>query len=117
VAWRVAISSLDGVLINEHFGRAKWFYIVDVEADGTGTVVERRMTAPLCQEGGHTEAGAASRIDALRDCTAVLTAKIGPGARQRLEAAGLSVFEQPAVMEDAVKKLAAYYSSKKSGPF
>ena len=72
---RVAISSLDGGLINEYFGRAKWFYIVDVETNGTGTVVERRMMRPFCQGGRHTEGEAASCIDSLGDCTAVLPPK------------------------------------------
>jgi predicted Fe-Mo cluster-binding NifX family protein len=39
----------------------------------------------------------------------VLTAKIGPGPQKRLESAGVSVFEGPAVIDEAVKNLAAYY--------
>ena len=46
----------------------------------------------------------------MRDCAAVLTAKIGVPARKRLELAGIAVFEQPARIDEAVKKLAAYYA-------
>ncbi|MDR2363852.1 MAG: dinitrogenase iron-molybdenum cofactor biosynthesis protein [Spirochaetaceae bacterium] len=111
--WRVAVSSLDGVLINEHFGRARWFYIIDAEKDGPVVTVEQRMVTPLCQCGSHSEQGMSAGIEALGDCLAVLTAKIGPAARKQLEGAGLSVFEEPAVVEEAVKKLAAYYKKTK----
>jgi predicted Fe-Mo cluster-binding NifX family protein len=39
----------------------------------------------------------------------VITAQIGPSARKKLELAKISVFEEPAKIEDAVRKLAAYY--------
>jgi predicted Fe-Mo cluster-binding NifX family protein len=45
--WRVAVSSLDGILINEHFGRARWFYIIDAEKGGAVVTVEQRMVTPL----------------------------------------------------------------------
>ncbi|MDR0562359.1 MAG: dinitrogenase iron-molybdenum cofactor biosynthesis protein [Spirochaetaceae bacterium] len=109
MAWRVAVASIDGVLINEHFGRSRWFYIFDVQPDGTGIPVERRSVTPLCQSGGHTEPGMISCIDALKDCVAVLAAKIGTSARKRLELEGISVFEEPAEIEEAVRKLSAYY--------
>jgi predicted Fe-Mo cluster-binding NifX family protein len=48
-------------------------------------------------------------IEAIKDCAAVLVAVIGPSAKKRLELAGISVFEQPDKVEEAVKKLAAYY--------
>jgi hypothetical protein len=40
---------------------------------------------------------------------AVLAAKIGSSAREQLELAGIAVFEQPMSIEDAARKLAAYY--------
>jgi hypothetical protein len=51
----------------------------------------------------------ASGIQALSDCTAVLVAVIGPSAKKQLELAGIAVFEQPIIIEEAAKKLAAYY--------
>ena len=113
MSWRVAITSADGVLINQHFGHAKCFYIVDIEKDGGFTVVEQRETAPWCGCGGHekdAEPGDSGIADTIKDCIAVLTARIGPPARKKLELAGLSVFEEPAPIAGAVKKLAAYYA-------
>ena len=113
MSWRIAITSADGVLINQHFGHAKRFYIVDIEKDGGFTVAEQRETAPWCDSEGHekdSQPGDSGIADNIKDCLAVLTARIGPPARKKLEIAGLSVFEEPAPIDAAVKKLAAYYT-------
>jgi predicted Fe-Mo cluster-binding NifX family protein len=109
MSWRIAVASIDGVLITEHFGRSRWFYIIDVQRDGTGVLVERRSVPPFCEVAGHTAVGMTARIETLRDCVAVLVAKIGPHAQQGLSLAGISVFEEPAQLETAVKQVAAYY--------
>ena len=106
MGWRVAAASIDGILVTEHFGRSKWFYIVDIQPDGTFVLGERRRVTPLC-ESGHT--AMASTVQTLADCIAVLVAKIGPSARKQLELAGISVFEEPATLEEAAQKLALYY--------
>lgn len=115
--WRVAVTSADGVLINQHFGHARWFYIIDIESDGSFAVVEKRETVPWCRSGADerdTEAGDSGIAGIIQDCIAVLTARIGPPARRKLELAGLSVFDNPAKIEDAVKKLAVYYVKNKT---
>ncbi|GHT89930.1 dinitrogenase iron-molybdenum cofactor [Spirochaetia bacterium] len=106
MGWRVAAASIDGILVTEHFGHSKWFYIVDIQADGTFVTLERRPVTPLC-ESGH--AAMESTLQTIGDCIAVLVAKIGPTARKQLELAGISVFEQPVVLEEAAQKLAVYY--------
>jgi predicted Fe-Mo cluster-binding NifX family protein len=109
MAWRIAVTSADGVLINQHFGHAKWFFIIDVQRDVTGIAAERRTVTPWCQK----ECGDESERDIaenLRDCVAVLTAKIGAPARKLLELAGIAVFEETVRIDGAVKKLAAYYT-------
>jgi predicted Fe-Mo cluster-binding NifX family protein len=109
MGWRVAAASIDGILVTEHYGRSKGFYIVDIQPDGTFVTVERRTVTPLCESGSHSELAMASGIQTLRDCIAVLAAKIGPSARKQLELAGISVFEQPVTLEEAAQKLAEYY--------
>jgi predicted Fe-Mo cluster-binding NifX family protein len=109
MSWRIAVASVDNVLITEHFGRVRWFYILDVERDGTYATVERRTVPPLCDHGGHSEEGILGSLEAIKDCIAVLAAVIGPPAKKRLELAGISVFEEPDKVDRAVKKLAAYY--------
>jgi predicted Fe-Mo cluster-binding NifX family protein len=65
---------------------------------------------PLCEGGGHSDSAFAATVQLLRDCAAVLVARIGPSARKQLELAGIAVFEQPVKLDEAAKKLAAYYS-------
>jgi predicted Fe-Mo cluster-binding NifX family protein len=109
MSWRIAVASIDGVLITEHFGRSRWFYIFDIEQDGTAVLAERRSVNPLCECGHHSDDVMATTIEHIKDCTAVLVAKIGISARKQLELAGISVYEEPATVEDAARKLAAYY--------
>ena len=75
-------------------------------------MAELRDTEPWCSPGAaekDAEPGDSGIAGTIRDCRAVLTARIGPPARHKLELAGLSVFEEPAPIDEAVRKLAAYY--------
>jgi predicted Fe-Mo cluster-binding NifX family protein len=110
MAWRIALTSADDVLINQHFGHARWFVIRDLEADGTSVSLGRREIQPVCGTGDHGESVWPGILEALGDCRALITAKIGPGPRKRLELAGISVFEQPAPIGQALEMLARYYT-------
>jgi predicted Fe-Mo cluster-binding NifX family protein len=112
MGWRVAAASIDGILVTEHFGRSNGFFIVDIQPDGRFAVAERRPVSALC-EAGHSESVMAATVQTLSDCLAVLVAKIGPSARKQLELAGIAVFEQPIIIEEAARKLAAYYGKTK----
>jgi nitrogen fixation protein NifB len=109
---RIAITTADGLLINQHFGHAKRLLIVDSERDGTFAEKEWREVTPWCSCGAEERdaaEGDGGIADSIKDCAALLTARIGPPARKKLELAGLSVFEEPARIDEAVKKLAVYY--------
>lgn len=108
-AWRVAVASTDGKIINEHFGRAGEFYILDIQTDGTYAFVGKRPVDPICVGNEHTDDAMAARIGALLDCRAVLVARIGPTAKRALEINKIAVFEEPDVIHDAVTKLGAYF--------
>ena len=112
MSWRVAVTSADGVLINQHYGHAAWFLIYDIGTDGTCTLVEKRAVDPWCNSAGRADAedGHSGIAGDITDCAAVLTARIGPPARKKLELAGIAVFEEQAPIDDALKKLARYYS-------
>jgi predicted Fe-Mo cluster-binding NifX family protein len=112
MSWRVAVTSADGVLINQHYGHAQWFLIYDLEKDGTGVLVEKREVKPWCDNDNHSddEPGTSGIARDISDCIAVLTARIGPPARKKLELSGVSVFEEHSAIADALKKLALYYS-------
>jgi nitrogen fixation protein NifB len=122
MTWRIAITSADGELINQHFGHADGFYIYDLQSDGSAALVGLRPAPRSCGSGS-CGAGSADHggivwekvAEALRDCCALITARIGPAPRKRLELAGLSVFEEPAIIKEALAKLAIYYSRTKKG--
>jgi nitrogen fixation protein NifB len=103
---------LDGVLINQHFGQAEEFRIYDLEPDGTSVLAEKRGVVPWSKSPGHGagESEPSGIANDISDCTAILTARIGPGARKKLELSGVSVFEESSDINEALKKLARYYS-------
>ena len=113
MAWRIAITSADDVLINQHFGHARWFVIRDLEADGTSVSLGRREIPQVCGPGDHGESAWPAVAEALKDCKALITAKIGPGPRKRLELAGIPVYEQPSPIDEALNMLALYYKRAK----
>ncbi|MDR2807855.1 MAG: dinitrogenase iron-molybdenum cofactor biosynthesis protein [Spirochaetaceae bacterium] len=108
MSWRIALASIDNVLVTEHFGRSRYFYIRDLEPDGTSETVERRLFQPLCAS-CEDHKPPEFTLDTFQDCTAVLAVKAGFAVQKRLEEAGIDLFEGPAVIEEALKKLAAYY--------
>ncbi|MDR0876735.1 MAG: dinitrogenase iron-molybdenum cofactor biosynthesis protein [Treponema sp.] len=116
MSWRVAVTSADGLLINQHFGHAEWFYIIDAEKDGMFKVAEKRAVTPWCRNenmAADKEPGTSGIANDIKDCIAVLTAMIGGPARKKLELAGVAIFEQPDKIDEAIKKLAAYYVKTK----
>ena len=61
--------------------------------------------------GGGTASGPlAPAVELLLDCRAVVAAQIGQGMRRQLERNAISVFDIEIPVEDALKKLAAYYA-------
>jgi predicted Fe-Mo cluster-binding NifX family protein len=108
--WRVAVASQDGKVVNEHFGRAKEFLIVDIAPDGTYTFLEKRPVARLCMSGDHSQESLEATINSLGDCAAVLVSRIGITAKRALEKNRISVFEQPDLIDSALSKLAKYFA-------
>ena len=111
--YRIAAASTDGKTINEHFGRAESLLIYDIDASGW-TFVERREVKSLCDScSGHNDESLSASVDALADCTAVIAERIGPAGRRALALNNISFFEQPDDIENALKKLALYYTKTK----
>ncbi|HEX2946981.1 MAG TPA: NifB/NifX family molybdenum-iron cluster-binding protein [Clostridia bacterium] len=108
-SWRIAIASIDGKVINEHFGRAKEFLIIDIKPDGSHEFIERRIVTPLCSNGEHTEQALLSTVNSLRDCTAVIVSRIGIAAERALKIHNIKVFEYSDYIEEAIGKIAKYF--------
>ena len=94
----VALSSHEGLLINQHVGEAAEFWIFEAQADGPPVLVETRQ-AP---EPG----GGATRwyelADLLHDCKAVFTSAVGQTPRRILEHHGIRVVEGVGLAADAI---------------
>jgi len=84
---KVAVASTDGITINEHFGKAKEFWIYEVNETGAYTFLERREI-PQDINASHTHA-ASKAIGLLTDVEVVLAAQIGRHAESELQAKGI----------------------------
>ena len=94
----VALSSHEGLLINQHIGEATEFWIFEPQADGPPVLVETRQ-AP--------EPGAGSTrwyelAEVLHDCKAVFTSAVGQTPRRVLEHHGMRVVEGVGLAADAI---------------
>lgn len=109
-AYRVAIASTDNRFVDQHFGRAESFLIVDVYEKGYYREIEQRFVEPVCNGGHHNEHNLKKGVEAVGDCNFVLAAKIGPGAVAELEERGIAAFEMPGSVQDSIRKLDGYLS-------
>jgi predicted Fe-Mo cluster-binding NifX family protein len=105
----VAITTRDGKVVQEHFGHARHFHIVAVEGDGY-RYVETREAEPRCKGGGvgetsHEAAAFDPVIELLRDCDAIVTAQIGPGAAQHVIKSGIRIFEGRGLVSDILDEI------------
>ncbi len=106
---RIAVASTDGRLVNQHFGRADQFYILEADEDsGEYRLAEVRTADPVCQGGDHEEGQMKAAAGRLADCHIVLVSRIGARARNELEGIGIEVFEIPGMIDEAVDRLVRY---------
>ncbi|GHV09131.1 dinitrogenase iron-molybdenum cofactor [Clostridia bacterium] len=87
---RVALASIDGTYVDQHFGSARYWQIYDV-GDGLRAHVETRRTQAKC--GGNCEGGFGHILAALDDCQVLFVSKIGQGAAAFMLDHGKRVFE------------------------
>ena len=106
MAYRIAVASTDGIVVNQHFGHAERFHIIELDAEtGKYEYTGTREVERVCQGHYHHDSSFDKVIDVLHDVHAVLVAKIGSGASQQLESRGLTVYEAPFPIEPLIKKI------------
>ncbi len=108
MSYKIAVASTDGKVINQHFGRAEKFYIIDVEDSKEYHYLEERETFAACQGGTHDEDLLTRNVELLSDCKYVLVSQIGPGAEYALSKRGVTAFAIANYVDEAVKKLIHY---------
>lgn len=128
---KIAFATSDGKNVDTHFGMASAFQIYQL-VDGTFTFIEERVvptesknaeqnqdcgqkSSSGCGDGsGHgcSCGGAESSpaVDLLLDCTAVVAARFGRNVIRQFERHAISVFDVEVPVDEALKKLSAYYS-------
>lgn len=111
---QVAVASVDGLAVNQHFGRAERFLIYRIGEDGRTELAEDRPVRRACGNGDHETEALAAAAAALADCRFALVARIGPAAEKALAKRGVLAFETAGPVERALGKLAAHLSRSRS---
>ena len=88
MSYKIAFSSSDGKVVNQHFGRTKQFLIVEIDGKDH-KYIEARVNDPSCNEFQHTEEAMNKSFELISDCRAVFVARIGKGALAQVEARGI----------------------------
>ncbi|MGN1090040.1 MAG: NifB/NifX family molybdenum-iron cluster-binding protein [Huintestinicola sp.] len=103
--YRVAVATSDGVTVNEHFGKANFFRIYELDSSGY-RYVETRDAVEACQHvRTHSETDFDRVISLLSDCQALFVQKIGEGAAAYLISRNVRVFEVNASVDLLLKKV------------
>lgn len=106
---RIAVASTDGKLVNQHFGRADVFYILDVdERTEEFTLVEKRNVVPVCSRGDHEDGELKKNLASLSDCQYILVSRAGMRACSEAETFGIEIVEIPGIISDSVDELIKY---------
>jgi len=108
MAYKVAISSTDGKVVNQHFGHTEKFLIIQVDEKKQYRFIEDRSVEAPCNAGGHDESALEKAVMAVADCRYVLCAQIGGGAERVLEIQGIQAIAVRDFIENAMQKLIAY---------
>ena len=106
--YRIAVASSDGIVVNQHFGRADTFYIYEADEDLNLQLVDTRNVTPVCHTGNHDEEELVTNVKRLADCGYLLVSRIGQGAANVAESEGITPMELPGIITESIEKLIQY---------
>ncbi|HEX2927905.1 MAG TPA: NifB/NifX family molybdenum-iron cluster-binding protein [Ruminiclostridium sp.] len=92
MAYKVAVASSDGKVVNRHFGHCIRFLIFETDNCNKSKFVEARNTCPACNTGEHSASSMLQVVTLLSDCKAVAASQIGCGAIEALNSQGIQAF-------------------------
>lgn len=98
---KVAVASTDGLTINEHFGRAKEFWIYEVNEKGSYNFLERREVPQIIDPVYKHAASIVAKL--LDDVEVVLVTRIGPQAELELLSVGAFALEVTGPIDKALE--------------
>ena len=105
--YKIAVATSDGIVVNQHFGHANLFYIYEVH-DKNLIQTEIRHVNPACISKEHDENAVLKNLKLIEDCRFLLVSRIGTYAQQQAENLGITPFEIPHMVEDALKKAVSF---------
>ncbi|AJQ29790.1 nitrogenase cofactor biosynthesis protein NifB [Pelosinus fermentans] len=117
--YKIAVTSKHGKLVDQHFGHATEFLIYQVN-DKSFTLVERRKVeqycsgASECDDSDSKEGRKNAAIQAIEDCNAVLTMRIGYHGQQRLLEHGIVSVEYCYTVEEGLSYAVEQLTMKKA---
>ncbi|MCC5467031.1 nitrogenase cofactor biosynthesis protein NifB [Pelosinus baikalensis] len=117
--YKIAVTSKHGKLVDQHFGHATEFLIYQVN-DKSFTLVERRKVeqycsgASECDDSDSKEGRKNAAIQAIEDCNAVLTMRIGYHGQQRLLEHGIVSVEYCYTVEEGLSYAIEQLTMKKA---
>ncbi len=103
--YKIAVASSDGIVVNQHFGRARAFLIYEVENNEIRKMSEIRTVNPVCSGGNHNDDQLIENIRRFQDCKYILVSKIGMHAAAQAEQLGITPMELPGMIEESIKKV------------
>ncbi|EIW18657.1 MULTISPECIES: nitrogenase cofactor biosynthesis protein NifB [Pelosinus] len=116
--YRIAVTSKHGKLVDQHFGHATEFLIYQIN-DESFTLVERRKVEQYCSgvsecDSDLQEGRKSAAIQAIEDCDAVLTMRIGYHGQQRLLEHGIVSVEYCYTVEEGLAYAVEQLTMKKA---
>lgn len=109
MGWRITITSSNGQEVDQRFGQATRFYMVDLEADGSFRLLEALETSSYCKQCGGARKDLEELLNRVSGCTAVLTLKVGDFVQEVLREQGIDIFQQSGAVKDLLPKIGLYY--------
>lgn len=104
----IAVASSDGIVVNQHFGRAKEFLLIGLDKENQIHHIEKRNVVPVCEGGNHDEQKLETTARMFADCKYILVSRIGQSATYTLERFGITPMELPGIIEESIQKLLVY---------
>ncbi len=105
MAYRVAFASSDGIVVNQHFGRAQKFQVYQVNTSNEASFIEERRNTPSCQGFEHSEEALEAVIEVIKDCRFLFVSRVGPGAYDELRRHGIEAYEMPIEVQEIINNL------------
>ena len=105
MAYKIALASTDGKVVDQHFGHSSHFLIAEI-TENEYRCVELRAVPPCCRGSGKHETAAFDAVlELLQDVHAIIVGRIGQFASNYLERAGKIIYEAPYPIEPLLKKM------------